>query len=79
MSAYFRPIILNGFPRSTWPGIRRCAIKGMSLADALIKHERWLDWPIGRDQRGDLRRVGVMWTIREACLSGELPFDCHNR
>lgn len=79
MSIYFRPIILNAFPETTWPPIRRCAVIGVSLADALIERERMLDWAVGQDQRGDLRRIGVMWKIAQACKDGELPFECSTK
>lgn len=79
MSTYFRPIILNAFPEATWPAIRRCVAMGVSLADTVVQTERMLDWTIGHDQRGDLRRIGVMWKIYQACKNGELPFDCNIR
>jgi hypothetical protein len=79
MSAYFRPIILNAFPEPTWDGILKCAAQGVTLADNLLRQERWLNWAAGRDQRGDLRRVGVMWTLREACTAEMLPLACEDR
>ena len=79
MSAYFRPIILNAFPENTWDGILRCTVQGVALADSLIRQEFWLNWAVGRDQRGDLRRVGVMWCLRDACSTGVLPFGCDDR
>lgn len=79
MSAFFRPIILNAFPQTTWENILRCAVQGVTLADSLIRQERWLDWAVGRDQRGDLRRVGVMWSLREACAAEILPFAYEDR
>ena len=79
MSAYFRPIIMNAFPKSTWDGVVRCAAQGVGLADDLLRQERWLNWAVGKDQRGDLRRVGVMWSLREACAAGDLPFACEDR
>ena len=79
MSTYFRPIILNAFPEINWPTIRRCAVTGVSLADALIEREKMLNWAVGRDQLGDLRRIGVMWKIAQACKDGELPFECNTK
>ena len=79
MSAYFRPIILNAFPDSSWDGILKCAAQGVALADRLVREEPWLNWAVGKDQRGDLRRVGVMWSLREACTAEILPFFCEDR
>lgn len=79
MSAYFRPIILNAFPETTWDGILRCAAQGVTLADNLLRQEHWLNWAVGKDQRGDLRRVGIMWSLREACAAELLPFACEDR
>lgn len=79
MSAHFRPIILNAFPEATWSPILKCTARGVALADSLIREQRWLCWPVGRDQRGDLRRAGIMWSLREACAVETLPFQCHDR
>ena len=79
MSAHFRPIIMNAFPESTWEGVLKCTARGVGLADTLLRQERWLNWAVGKDQRGDLRRVGIMWSLREACAAGTLPFACADR
>jgi hypothetical protein len=75
MSARYRPIIMNAFPESVWPKIQRRAHYGIKLADDLIKERTILDWAVGQDQRGDLRRVGVMWSINKACADVILPFS----
>jgi hypothetical protein len=79
MSEFFRPIILNAFPESNWSVLTRCAVEGISLADNLIASEKMLNWWVGQDQRGDLRRVGVMYSIRNACQIASLPFSCDTR
>jgi hypothetical protein len=75
MSARYRPIIINAFPESSWPEIQRRARLGIQLADELIKERTVLNWAVGQDQRGDLRRVGVMWSVNQACKDDDLPFS----
>lgn len=75
MSARYRPMILNAFPEYAWPDLQRRARYGVQLADDLIQERTILDWVVGHDQRGDLRRVGVMWSIHQACIDGVLPFS----
>jgi hypothetical protein len=75
MSARYRPIIMNAFPETVWPEIQRRARYGIQLADDLIKERPILDWAVGQDQRGDLRRVGVMWSVNQACSDAGLPFS----
>src|SRR6266481_7985413 len=79
MSELFRPLILNAIPEQHWPALTRCATDGVALADNLIASQRMLDWSLGQDQRGDLRRIGVMYCIREACLKEILPFTCETK
>ncbi|MCF8034045.1 MAG: hypothetical protein K9K66_10445 [Desulfarculaceae bacterium] len=79
MPKEFLDAIRKSFPPDTWPKIVQAANSGIILADALIADNPFLNWPVGRDQRGDLRRVGVMFSLREACNSGDLPFLCKVR
>ncbi len=74
MSLYFRPILVNAFPEETWPPIVYFFAEGVAIADAEIRDTPMLNWTVGRDQRGDLRRVGVMYSVYQACLRGDLPF-----
>jgi hypothetical protein len=75
MSARYCPIIVNAFPEAVWPEIQRHARYGIQLADDLIKERTILNWAVGQDQRGDLRRVGVMWSVNKACMDVILPFS----
>jgi hypothetical protein len=79
MSELFRPLILNAVPEQHWSDITRFTIDGVALADNLIANQKMLNWWVGQDQRGDLRRVGVMFKLYEACQKKLLPFSCETK
>jgi hypothetical protein len=78
MSSFYRPIILAALPEATWEGITVCAESGVRLADRLIAETPLLNWAVGRDQRGDLRRIGFMYELLGACRRRDLPFECQS-
>jgi hypothetical protein len=76
MSEFFRPIILNAFKEVEWPMLTRCAVEGIALADNLIPTHKILNWAVGRDLRGHLRRIGIMHSVYNACVTSALPYTC---
>ena len=62
------------FPPSTDLAVVRGVAEGISLADDLIENNRLLRNAGGNDLRGHIRRVGIMFRVRDLCSRGDLPF-----
>lgn len=73
MTEPYRGLILGAFPKESWQDVVNYVEEGVATADREIANNPLLTWPVGRDQRGDLRRVGVMRSLRDACTRRELP------
>lgn len=62
------------FPEYTDANVIRAVSEGIALADDLIDNSRVLRNAGGGDLRGHIRRVGIMFRIRDLCERGDLPF-----
>jgi hypothetical protein len=76
MSQDYRRIIEQAFPPNTWPIIIALVNQGYAIVDQMILDTPWLNWPVGKDQRGHLQRVVVMDLLRNACEEGLLSAVC---
>ena len=58
------------------PGLRsrfvQSVFRAYRMADALLGDVQWLDWPIGKDLKGQLRRVAVDFELKKLVESGGL-------
>jgi len=70
----FQEALRRAFPETTWPAMVRGLREGIGLADDVFKNTPMLNTPIGRDLRGHLRRVGVLYRFQQLCKLGDLPF-----
>lgn len=74
MSDDFSDLLESAFPHSTWPLLVRAKREGIALADDVRRNTPLLNNLLGRDLRGQLRRIGVMTQLQKYCASGDLPF-----
>src|SRR4051794_21825972 len=74
MVAEFQQRMLAAFPGATWGVLVRGMREGISLADDVIQSTPMLATLLGRDLKGHIRRVGVLYRLQQLCTSGELPF-----
>jgi hypothetical protein len=70
----FQAALILAFPETTWGAIVRGLREGIALADDVVKNTPMLNTPVGRDLRGHLRRVGVLYRFQHLCRVGDLPF-----
>jgi hypothetical protein len=63
------------FPHSADTEVIRGVSEGIGLADDLIENNRLLRNAGGNDLRGHIRRVGIMFRLRDLCTRGDLPFS----
>ena len=70
----FQDALTLAFPEATWGAIVRGLREGVGLADDVVKNTPMLNTPVGRDLRGHLRRVGVLYRFQQLCRIGDLPF-----
>ena len=70
----FQEALLHAFPEPTWFSMVRGLREGISLADDVIRNTPMLNTTVGRDIRGHLRRVGVLYRFQQLCQIGDLPF-----
>jgi hypothetical protein len=75
MSEEFDLLIRSAFPATVDISILRVVAQGVALADDTRRNTSWLSSLIGDDLRGNLRRAATMWSFKQACQSGELPFE----
>lgn len=71
----FQECLLRAFPEPTWSSMVRGLREGINLADDVIKNTPMLNTAIGRDLRGHLRRIGVLYRFQQLCRTGDLPFE----
>jgi hypothetical protein len=62
------------FPASTDETVARGFREGIILADSWLKSHPFLNGPLGRDIRGQVRRCGILFRVHEMAKSGDLPF-----
>ena len=75
MSSEFDTFLREAFPETTDLAVLRVISQGIALADDVRRNTIWLSNLIGSDIRGNLRRAAAMYSFKQACISGELPFD----
>lgn len=76
MTIHEAEIALDGaFPTSTWAVTVRGITEGVFLAADAMENTPFLKNLLGRDIKGQLRRVGVMFRLQELCKAGDLPFQ----
>lgn len=66
--------LVTAFAPITDRALFRAVTEGALLADEHSSVSRFMSTPIGRDLRGHVRRAGVMYSIKEYCDRGDLPF-----
>lgn len=71
----FQDQLITAFPEGTWNNIVRGIKNGIILADSIINSTPFLGSAPGYDIRGLIRRVGVLYKIKEMCSAGDLPFS----
>ena len=74
MDERLQHLLQAAFPPSTDLAVVRGVTEGIGLADDLIENNRLLKNAGGYDLRGHIRRVGIMFRLRDLCARGELPF-----
>jgi hypothetical protein len=74
MADDFQSRLLTAFAENTWPVLTRGVREGIQIADDVRRSTPFLSSLVGRDQRGMLRRAGIMWRIKALCDAKELPF-----
>jgi hypothetical protein len=74
MAPEFQQRMLAAFPDATWGSLVRGVREGITLADDVIRNTPMLATLLGRDLKGQIRRVGVLYRLQQLCASGELPF-----
>jgi hypothetical protein len=70
----FQSRLLSAYPQPTWATLVRGIGEGVRIADDVQRSTRFLSTLVGLDQRGLLRRAGIMWRVQMLCQNGELPF-----
>ena len=70
----FQDRMLAAFPTATWSPLVRGVREGINFADDLVNNTPMLACPLGRDIRGHIRRIGVLYRLQQLCTSGDLPF-----
>lgn len=66
--------LLKAFRPETDRALYRAATQGVLLADECLSAVPFMNTPIAHDLRGHIRRAGVMFSLKEACDRGDLPF-----
>lgn len=66
--------LVKAYRPETDRALFRAVTQGVLLADEHLSVVPFMNTPIGRDLRGQYRRAGVMFCIKEACDRGDLPF-----
>lgn len=67
--------LVSAFPPTTYSMTIRGVQEGIVLADDYLSSAPFMTSPLGRDIRGQVRRIGMMFRLHEMCVAGNLPFD----
>ncbi|MBB4086264.1 hypothetical protein [Sphingomonas carotinifaciens] len=71
----FQQLLDDAFPPSTDRALMRSVSQAVALASDVMENELFLKSLIGMDIRGHIRRAAVLFSVHEACKSGDLPFE----
>jgi hypothetical protein len=75
MENRFQQLLEVAFPASADFDVFRGVSRGIVLGDGLIENTPWLKEGGGHDLRGFARRHGIMFSVRDLCIKGDLPFS----
>lgn len=69
-----KSIIMNEVPHTIRSKFVPCVQLGYKIATASLKQVDFLDWDLGEDHMGYLRRIAVHYAFKKAVDEGDIPF-----
>jgi hypothetical protein len=67
--------LVSAYGPKTDRAVYRAVMEGVLLADEHLTVVPFMSTPIGRDLQGHFRRAGIMYSMKQYCDRGDLPFE----